>query len=119
MLSEIPPDVVGENDPIDPDTQVLLYADELAEGMWVLNPPEKRMSLHEELMRLPAGKAKAMVCNRWCRVTKLRKSDLEVCFVGIYDDEDQRLRRSSPNEGWHVLKTSIPPATVKEMNNDA
>lgn len=83
--------------PMDPQTEDVLYGDELQNDMVVLVGSGGRMPDNSEL---------APIRNRWCRITKLRydKNENQIYFIGVYADGDQQVRRSEVNTGWLVKK---------------
>lgn len=66
----------------------------------------------------------ALMYNRWCTVTQLRKGDLQnpkIQFVGVYADGSKRKWRVDQDDAWLVKRDSIPeePYTAEEMQQAA
>lgn len=96
-------DIVPENQPMDPETEDLLYADALVDGMMVLIEPTYRYDdKHNTFDCL-------RIYNRWCEVTQLRfEEDNRVYFIGLYADGDKVIRSTAHIHGWIVKKDSMP-----------
>jgi hypothetical protein len=45
---------------------------------------------------------RAMICNRWCQVTRLEKKNGLVKFIGLYDNGDMTVRDYSATTAWIV-----------------
>lgn len=83
---------------LDPNTEEMLFGDELKNEYHVLctnlvNPDET-----PELLRYR---------NRWATVKRIRVEDTGVYFVLKYDDGDMIIRQCDPTSGWWVTKKSI------------
>lgn len=66
----------------------------------------------------------ALMYNRWCTVTQLRKGDLQntkIQFVGVYADGSKRKWRVDQDDAWLVKRDSIPEETytAEEMQQAA
>jgi hypothetical protein len=66
----------------------------------------------------------ALMYNRWCTVTQLRRGDLQnpkIQFVGVYADGSKRKWRVDQDDAWLVKRDSIPeePHTAEEMQQAA
>lgn len=109
---------------MNPETEDLLYADELQEGMMVLvsdsaerEDPFRAINAPDMVVHtLPALRKR----NRWCRVTKFRKLETvegsgyySIRFIGVYEDGERIVRSSSPAKGWLVKLDSIKESASK------
>lgn len=112
----------------DPSQETVMYADELEEGMVVLpSSAESREDVthfgkegwdrdtNMALLLVPVFE-KALASNRWCRVTKPSEIDIlgpggnidGVSFIGVYEDETERVITAFSYEGFLVKRFSIP-----------
>lgn len=91
---------------MNPAEDVVLFGDELAEGMWVMQEDwvlRARAEMSED---------QQLRMQRFMRVTRLRfapgpSSDLAV-FVGEWVNGHQEIQRVAVTLGWIVKKSSIP-----------
>ena len=90
---------------MNPKMDVILFGDELKEGMWVM-PSELRGDHGTEDERLRA--------QRFMQVTRLRfmpgQCGTLTCFVGEWVDGYQEVKRFNVSFGWIVRKDSVPGA---------
>lgn len=93
--------VIGKNQAMNPETDDLLYGDELDDEMLVLTAPEFRGDQDSKTDKLLRD-------NRWCRITKLREETGGIFFIGVYEDGQKYLRHSLPLQPWVVKKHTIP-----------
>lgn len=106
-------DIVPQNLPMDPETEDIVYGNELEDGMLVLAVPHGRCSAEFTATHNPEVFYRVLSDNRWCKVSKIRKDDEErmVHFIGVYEDDQKVVRSSPPNAGWVVKRDSIPKKT--------
>ena len=94
---------------MDPATDVVLYGDEVAEGMWVLP---------DALLRAGGTEDERLRANRFRRVTKLRPYPASgnappgIAFVGEWVDGYQEAHRYAVIWAWIVRKDSLPGAAA-------
>jgi hypothetical protein len=87
---------------MDPALDTVLFGDEITEGMWVL--PEDSI-----LRSLPiGGEEEQLRRQRFCRVTKLRRSGTVLVFVGEWVDGYQEVLSYNECHGWIVRKAAAP-----------
>lgn len=96
---------------MDPETDDLLYADELEDGMMVLiGEPEGRADeTNPEFFGMSL-----LNFNRWCKVSKLRLNHDIVTFIGVYPDGSKTRRVSDATMTWLVKKATIPTPPASE-----
>jgi hypothetical protein len=91
----------------DPDTEYLVWGDELQEGMVVVvdgailsreNP--------DNIERDGYSRARVLESARWCRVTKLRRRGELVSFIGVYGDGSQAARTYNIQFAWIVKRSA-------------
>lgn len=94
---------------LDPDTEDLIFGDQLTEGMVVLLEDSLlRHDADDIQSQAPITRAKTLETARWCRVDAVRRNGHIVAFIGEYAD-GSKLRRSYANHyAWFVKKNSIP-----------
>lgn len=104
---------------MDPNTEDLLYGDELIDGMVVL--VSEATDRQELVCVSELATEKRRIINRWCTVSKLRTeydrhsgNVIDIHFVGIYAENEKHVRNAKPNQGWLVKKYSLPD----EMEED-
>lgn len=102
-------DLVPQNYQYDPETEDLIYGDQLREGMVVLADVHGRADEND-----PWKTRELLVKNRWCEVTNKRSDDC-VYFLGLYDNSVKALRTSARSQSWIIKKDSIPPAPASTM----
>lgn len=98
---------------MDPAEDVILFGDELAEGMWVLpESPEARPGSE-------APEDERLRGQRFCRVTRLRRKHggyqggEGTVFVGEWVDGYQRVISATTQLAWIVKKSSLPGAETE------
>ena len=88
---------------MNPAEDVVLFGDEITEGMWVL---------FEDRILRPGSEAsedQQMRGQRFCRVTRLRKNAEHLWFVGEWVDGYQEVEGPvALSYGWIVKKSSLP-----------
>jgi hypothetical protein len=95
---------------MNPAEDVVLFGEELADGMWVL--PEDGL-----LRNLSFGTEEEQLRRqRFCKVTRLRRRRLEpgnniLIFIGEWVDGYQEICRYNESYGWIVKKNLIPGGT--------
>lgn len=96
---------------MNPAEDVIVFGDELAEGMWVISEsPSARYLGEDEDARLRA--------ERFCRVTRLRRvppvgtTPEQVVFIGEQVDGYQMVQSGHLACGWIVKRESLPGAAV-------
>jgi hypothetical protein len=83
---------------MNPEEDIVLYGDELREGMLVLQEyPVYRCSRDDTDRR-----------QRFRRVLRPRTDDGQVCFIGEWEDGHQEVHAYGKSIGWLVKKASIP-----------
>lgn len=87
-----------------PAEDVLLYGDEIAEGMLVLTEASFLRPGSE------AGEDGALRGQRFCKVTKLRRHGDIITFIGEYVDGFQKSFEVAYSWAWIVKRDSVPPA---------
>lgn len=96
---------------MNPAEDVVMFGDDLAEGMWVLR--------EDTSMRHDYGTEEEQLRGqRFMRVTRLRftpgpASDLAV-FIGEWVDGHQEVQRIAVTFGWIVKKDSLPATGAGE-----
>lgn len=105
-------DIVPRGYRIDTETEELLYADELEDGMRVLVETGRGDETQSEYVA-----STIIAKNRWCRVTKFRAAE-SVAFVALYDDGHKMVRTAHNIEGWIVKKDSIPEKNDEDYQKD-
>lgn len=108
--------------PMDVETEDVLYAADLAEGMMVLREANRdKVGPGWEHNNI-----NALTNNRWCTVTDLRFDEDTMYFIGVYADGYKVVRQCGQMAGWYVKKDSIPErrpdspvagGTVEEQND--
>jgi hypothetical protein len=106
-------DVVRKDYRYDPETEDLIYGEELKDGMVVLCDVVWRSNEND-----PWEDRALLVKNRRCTVTKKRHQGSSLYFIGLYDDGTKAVRQSGPTNGWIVKKDSLPPAPTMIMIHD-
>jgi len=91
---------------MDPETDTVLYGDELKNGMRILSQTD-RTSMSYASSSL-VGYQAALVNARWCTVTRIRVTEFQTSFIALYGDGMMYVRHSAPITGWIVKKDSIP-----------
>lgn len=97
-------DIVPKNYKMDPETEDLIYADDLENGMRVLVAEGR---LREDVAH-DVNNSLILVRNRWCTVKRFRAEETGMYFIGVHDDGDMCIRQAAPTQGWLVKKDSIP-----------
>jgi hypothetical protein len=92
----------GKEYRFDSETEEMLYADQLQNGMVVLVQASLRRSPNSDPFEVEKY-------NLWCEVSKFRTSNdgTQVHFVGIYANGDQHFRQQQATQGFLVQKESI------------
>jgi hypothetical protein len=87
---------------MNPAEDMILFGDELAEGMWVLT--------EDATMRQPHGSSEEEMirAQRFRRVTRLRRSGGTLIFIGEWVDGYQEVHKYAEDWGWIVKRE--PPA---------
>jgi hypothetical protein len=90
---------------MDPAEDVILFGDELADGMWVL--------ADDCCSRPPYGGSEdeRLHSQRFRRVTRLRREGDLVTFIGEWLDGYQALHQAGSTSGWIVKKDSLAAGT--------
>jgi hypothetical protein len=83
---------------MDPETEDLIFGDDLCENMIVL--VESQLCRHEEI-------APDIFAQRWCQVTRLRRTAEHATFIGVYADGSKATRRYHLSHNWFVKKASM------------
>lgn len=93
-----------------PNLEDVIYGTDLVEGMVVLVDMNHRGQTSTTLYLGGSTSTKEMldVANRWCEVSRIRRKDGEVIFIGLYADKMKAVRAYDENIGWLVKLTSIP-----------
>jgi hypothetical protein len=96
---------------MNPAEDYLVFGDELADGMWVVREDESLradsdMSEDEQLRQ-----------QRFCRVTKIRRSGDLISFIGEWIDGYQQAFRMHQTFAWIVKRDPItaPDAMFREI----
>lgn len=118
-------EIAGMDQPMDPETEDLLFADELQNGMMVLVESVHR---HNDIDPRDKSGCQLRKANRWCEVTKLRIGtemgsngilrNKTVSFIGRYSDGDLQVRTYGAETGFVVKKDSIPAVEVRSSEED-
>jgi len=84
---------------LDPETEDLIWGDQLEEGMVVLIEDAVicRTDSH-------GGLKKRWETVKWCQVTSLRRQGDSIRFIGVYDDGAKAARRYHQDYAWFVKK---------------
>ena len=91
----------------DPDTEYLVWGDELQDGMVVVVEGELLSRENpDNIDRDPYTRGRVLESARWCRVTKLRRSGDLVRFIGVYSDGSQAARCYNTQYAWIVKRAS-------------
>lgn len=101
ILQQYGKEIVSVDYGMDPETEEILYSDDLVPGMVVLLTFQHRRILGAEYQDL-------LIKSRWCVVTKPRVIDSDVSFVAVYADGLKVVRNNGIAIGWLVKKASIP-----------
>lgn len=102
--------IVPRNYKMNPETEDLIYGDDLVEGMRVLIDGSEQRG---DETNTEFHNASLPVRNRWCTVTRVRKArEGLVFFIGLYEGGHKECRETGAYAGWLVKKSSIPPATT-------
>lgn len=97
---------------LNPETDDLLYGDELRDEMVVLSEEDR----FDEQMNYAGAEKFLLKKNRWCAVTKLREEGGAIFFVGLYLDGTKATHQTEATDGWFVKKSSIAkPAVTSEL----
>lgn len=96
-------DIVSQNYQMDPETEDVIYGDDLENGMIVLSE-DGRASSDLDM----AYNRRLHITNRWCEVTEVRAEADGVYFIALYADGQKKVRSSTETSGWLVKKSSIP-----------
>ena len=106
----IPTVMVGVSYIIDPDTEDVIFGDELENDMVVMLD-EAILRGDPELIEAagPYELQRTLETARWCRVDKLHKPDSQgvLRFIGVYADGTKRSRAYGSGYGWIVKKASV------------
>jgi hypothetical protein len=91
---------------MNPAEDVIVFGDELADGMWVL--------ADDCCSRPPYGSTEdeRLHSQRFRRVTRLRREGDLVTFIGEWLDGYQAMHQASTSSGWIVKKDSLPASRV-------
>jgi hypothetical protein len=91
----------------DPETEDVVWGDDLRDGMVVIlsdsilmDDPDKFETTDVYTRRRLLEKA------RWCRITRLRRDGHLVSFIGVYEDGSQFSRTYASSWAWVVKKES-------------
>ncbi len=112
-MNTIPFGYVTRSFAMNPDTDDLLFGNELTEGMVVL--VEDHLFYEDPLILNKKNPSEYAVSRlnekqRWCRIERFANGterDL-VSFVGVYADGTKRVRTYNKSYAWFVKKDSIP-----------
>lgn len=86
----------------DSELDVILYSDEITEGMQVLiADPMLQEGILENFV----------AASQWCTVTKLRRDTYFLRFVGLYQCGTLRFRKVATNHAWVVRRITVPTLT--------
>ena len=98
---------------MDPAEDVVLYGDDLTEGMWVLR---EDWSLRNETSPREGERLRGQ---RFCRVTRLRRDGDLITFIGEWvDGYQEAANRTHVTYAWIVKKASLPiPGTDDESED--
>lgn len=89
----------------DPDTEYLVWGDELQDGMVVVLDGQSIVRENpDNLDRDAYTRSRVLESARWCRVTKLRRRGHCVSFIGVYGDGSQAARTYAADYAWIVKK---------------
>ena len=95
--------------PLDPDTEDLIFGDQLVEGMVVLFEDSLlRGDANHIDTESPITRARTLETTRWCRVSSVRRSGHIVVFIGEYADGSKLRRSYAQDYAWFVKKNSMP-----------
>lgn len=97
-------DIVPRKYRLNPETDDLLYADYLQNGMRVLFGQTEFLYNEAFPQLYNFGLPKV---NRWCKVTEIRQEDDVVYFIGVYDDGNKIIRHAHKTVAWLVKKDSL------------
>lgn len=112
-LLQIPSEHVGRSEPANLFTEMVLYGDQIKDGMIVLiadfmfRESEIRVATIESAQEREYSVPRYDEHNRWCRVTNLREHNDQIHFVGVYGDGTMRTRSYNRCHMWVVKKSSI------------
>lgn len=98
-------DIVPHDYKMDPETETLLYADELENGMMVLVEDGRSV----DTTRAYNNSNQMLNRSRWATVHRLRAEESGMYFIAVYSDGDMCIRQSKATSGWFVKKDSIKP----------
>lgn len=109
-------DIISADRERDPITESILYGDKLQDGYLILSRPTGR--LPEAVFKY--SPRDAVIRNRWCRVTQLRKDEDFVQdkqgighfvtrwrFIAVYEDGMEDVRDSDHTYCWIVKNDSM------------
>jgi len=112
---EIPTEIVGKYETVDPDTEEILFDGlELRNGMVVvIEDVDFRWDVVDDIPNERHGYY-LMVMNRWCLVSNVYVRNQKVEFIATYEDGFMLKRTTDVSKSWIVKKDSIPPRTQAE-----
>ena len=92
----------------DPETEDLIFGDELTEGMVVLLGGMTRFNPDNYESASQYEKNRILETARWCRVVSIRREGSVTVFIGVYGDGTKHKRSHKNSFAWYVKKDSIP-----------
>lgn len=100
-------DIVHHSKRMTPETEVLLYGDELKNDYRVLSTELVHVDLNDY-------RVLSIYRNRWATVKRIRFEDSGVYFVLKYDDGDMIIRQCAETSAWWVTKESMAAVEERE-----
>lgn len=93
----------------DPDTEDLIFGDQLVEGMIVLvEGAFVRADPDRYQTDYPSVQHRIQETARWCRVVNIRRDQDIVTFIAEYGDGTKSKRSYNASIAWYVKKASMP-----------
>ena len=93
----------------DPETEDLIFGDQLVEDMVVLIEGRlSRANPDNYQTTSPHDQHRIQETARWCRVISIRREDGVITFIGEYGDGTKLKRSYHYSFAWYVKKASMP-----------